>query len=82
MRDVMVVKMRNYLGRAMKQCEIDTHFRTDSMYIPKDKQLADMDPVWLRNNLCHAAQGDIGKCSTCPAPCMIGKALQRSVVGG
>ena len=82
MRDRLMQRQRDYLGRSMKQCDLNPTVRTAGMYIPKDKQLADMGVEYLRKNLCHAAQGDIGKCRTCPAPCMIGKALQRSVVGG
>lgn len=75
-------QMNDHLSKVMKQANLNPRIRTESMYIPQNKTLADMDPVWLRNNLCHAAQGDICKCRTCPAPCMIGKALERSVVGG
>lgn len=73
-------KWNTYLAQAMKQPDITPQHRTEELCIPKDKALPDMDAVWLKRNLCHAAQGNVNNCRECPAPCMIGKALQRSVV--
>lgn len=80
MRDAMRQKMNDYLSH-IPAAEFSPSDRKEELYVPSRKTVADMDATWLKRNLCHAAQGNIESCRACPAPCMIGKALERSVVG-
>lgn len=82
MRDIMTDKRNKWLQGAMRQCELEPHMRTEELYVPKDKTLADMDVSYLKRQLCHAAQGDMCICNGCPAPCVVGKLLRKAVVGG
>lgn len=81
MRDALRQRMNDYLAH-IPAAEFSPSDRTEELYVPNRKTIADMDAGWLKRNLCHAAQGNVNNCRECPAPCMIGKALQRSVVSG
>lgn len=74
--------VNDYTARNMKQAYLNPHIKTEELYVPKDKTLADMDVSYLKRQLCHAAQGDMCICNACPAPCVVGKLLRKAVVGG
>lgn len=50
-------------------------YRTDGLYLPKNKSISEMTHEEAVRGLCHRAGGDPRACITCPAPCGIGRRL-------
>lgn len=79
MRDPGTIKRNKYLATHMRQPDITPGFRTAELYVPNKGSIDNMPIEYIKRNLCHKAQGDVEACRRCPAPCMIGKALQKAV---
>lgn len=68
-------QMNDHLAKVMKQVELNPHMRTEGMYVPNRKTMADMDDVFLRKQLCGKAGGSVCICVACEGKCTVGKLL-------
>ena len=75
MRDIMTDKRNKWLAQHMKQQDILPGHRTEGLYVPARKTMADMDDAYLRRQLCGKAGGNVCICAECAGKCTVGRLL-------
>lgn len=60
-------QMNDHLAKVMKQVELNPHMRTEGMYVPNRKTMADMPDEYLRKQLCQRAGRTLAGCVACVA---------------
>lgn len=68
-------QMNDHLAKVMKQVELNPHMRTEGMYVPNRKTMADMPDEYLRKQLCQRAGKSLAGCVACVGKCTVGKLL-------
>lgn len=75
MKDIMSIKKNKWLAQNMKQHDILPSYRTEGLYVPARKTMADMDDAYLRKQLCHKAGQNMDSCAECAGKCMAARLL-------
>lgn len=68
-------QMADYTAKVMKQVELNPHMRTEGMYVPPRKTMADMPDEYLRKQLCQRAGRSLAGCEVCAGKCTVGKIM-------